>query len=184
MDLRILFLPNVLRRNWWVSMKFSCDLILTRSRLGLWHVFIGQFITSGKVKGGERRGLGPVFHMPCLRHDGALPPIAIRLWAPLPLPYLITELWPLFDVRVLSLLNIILVIALDCYQYFVYSQYLEKHEFSIVLQGQCWKCQKVALEPSYVLAISCSMGARLTKDWCITSDPKVLNTLWYPFFAI
>ena len=27
-------------------------------------------ITSGKVKGGERRGLGPAFHMSCPRHDG------------------------------------------------------------------------------------------------------------------
>ena len=30
----------------------------------------GTWLTSGKVKGGERRGLGPAFHMPCLRHDG------------------------------------------------------------------------------------------------------------------
>ena len=27
-----------------------------------------------KVKGGERRGLGPAFHMPCPKHDGALTP--------------------------------------------------------------------------------------------------------------
>ena len=29
-------------------------------------------LTLGKVKGGERRGLGPAFHMPCPRHDWAL----------------------------------------------------------------------------------------------------------------
>ena len=55
----------------------------TQQRMGTW-------LTSGKVKGGERRGLGPAFHMPCPRHDGALTPhcpTAIRLRAPLPLPF-------------------------------------------------------------------------------------------------
>ena len=33
---------------------------------------MGIGFTSGKVKGGERRGLGPAFHMLCPRHDGAL----------------------------------------------------------------------------------------------------------------
>ena len=36
----------------------------TQQRMGTWS-------TSGKVKGGERRGLGPAFYMPCPRHDGS-----------------------------------------------------------------------------------------------------------------
>ena len=50
--------------------------LFTQQQMGTW-------FTSGKVKGGERRGLGPAFHMPCPRHDGALiiAPMAIRLRA-------------------------------------------------------------------------------------------------------
>ena len=36
----------------------------TQQRMGSW-------LTSGKVKGGERSWLGPAFHIPCPRHDGA-----------------------------------------------------------------------------------------------------------------
>ena len=32
----------------------------------------GTWLNSGKVKGSERRGLGPAFQMPCPGHDGAL----------------------------------------------------------------------------------------------------------------
>ena len=41
--------------------------VFTQQRMGTW-------FTSGKVKDGERRGLGPTFHNPCPRHDGALTP--------------------------------------------------------------------------------------------------------------
>ena len=37
----------------------------TQQQMGIW-------LTSGKVKGSERRGLGLAFHMPCPRHEGAL----------------------------------------------------------------------------------------------------------------
>ena len=36
--------------------------------------WIGTWLTSGKVNGGERRGLGHAFRMPCPRHDRALTP--------------------------------------------------------------------------------------------------------------
>ena len=39
--------------------------LFSRQRMGTW-------FTSGKVKGGERRGLGPALHMLCPRHDRAL----------------------------------------------------------------------------------------------------------------
>ena len=66
---------------------------------------MGTWLTSGKVKGGERRGLGPTFHMLCPRHNGALTPHcpeATRLRAPLTCPqYVFMENW-----RNLSLLII------------------------------------------------------------------------------
>ena len=48
-----------------------------------------------KVKGSERKGLGPAFHTQCLRHDGALTPIAptaIRLREPLSFIFLVEVL--------------------------------------------------------------------------------------------
>ena len=39
--------------------------LFTQQQMGTW-------LSSGRVKGGERRGLGPNSHMPCSRHDGAL----------------------------------------------------------------------------------------------------------------
>ena len=36
--------------------------------------WMGTWLTSGKVKGDKRRGLGPAFHMPCPRHNGATTP--------------------------------------------------------------------------------------------------------------
>ena len=40
----------------------------------------GYLINFKKVKGGERRGLGPAFHMPCPRHDGALTPHCLDVY--------------------------------------------------------------------------------------------------------
>ena len=47
--------------------------------------WMGTWLMPGKIKGNERRGLSPAFHMLCPRHDGALTTI-------LPLPTIMLHL--------------------------------------------------------------------------------------------
>ena len=61
----------------------------TQQRFGTW-------LSSSKVKGGERRGLGPAFHMRCPIYDGALTfiaPTVVRLRAPIHFSHIVNREW-------------------------------------------------------------------------------------------